>query len=263
MRKHLYILFLLLLSAQLALAQELARYEYWLDNQYDSRTIVNSNTVASPLSIDISKQKPGIHYFNFRALARNGQWGGLTRYMYYVPEAEKGSNGITQYEYWLDNKYDSRTTVNSNTVASPLSIDISMQKPGIHYFTFRALARNGQWGGMTRYMYYVPEAEEGNNGITQYEYWLDNQYNSRTTVKSNTVASPLSIDISKQKPGIHYFNFRALAKNGHWGELTRYMYYIADRLMAQKKLTTIDYWIDEDISNKGSLSYSGSTMAHH
>ena len=66
MRKKLYILFLLLLSVQLAIAQS-GRYEYWIDNDLDGRSfgIVPSDSILS-LDIDLSKMPIGLHYFNFR-----------------------------------------------------------------------------------------------------------------------------------------------------------------------------------------------------
>ena len=85
MRKRLYILYLLLLSVQLAIAQTI-RYEYWLDNDHDGRTVVANNVTDVTLDLDISAMKPGLHYFNFRAQGDSAQWGGLSRYLFYIKE---------------------------------------------------------------------------------------------------------------------------------------------------------------------------------
>ena len=116
MKKQLYFLFLLLLSVQLAIAQT-ARYEYWLDNDHDDRTVVADNVDAVSLDLDISSMMPGLHYFNFRTQDKSGQWGGLSRYLFFIREnADANAAFMTKYEYWLDNNCDERTVVNGENM---------------------------------------------------------------------------------------------------------------------------------------------------
>ena len=143
MKKQLYLLFLLLLSVQLVVAQT-TRYEYWLDNGYDGRTVVADNVDAVSLNLDISTITPGLHFFNFRAQGDSERWGSLSRYLFFKREEADSAVSMAQYEYWLDNQHEMRTTVEGGTSEVLLNFDISSVKPGLHYLNFRAQSKSGQ-----------------------------------------------------------------------------------------------------------------------
>ena len=252
MKKQLYLLYLLLLSVQLAIAQTTC-YEYWLDNDHDGRTVVADNVTDVTLDLDISSMKPGLHYFNFRAQGDSAQWGGLSRYLFYIrEEVDSSVVSMTQYEYWLDNQHEVRTAVKGSTSEVPLNLDISTLKPGLHYFNFRAQSKSGQWGGLSRYLFYIREnVDTTTSFMSQYEYWLDNQHEVRTAVKGSASEVPLDLDISSLKPGLHYFNFRVQGKSGQWGGLSRYLFYIreeADPTAASMK--QYEYWLDKNYDER-------------
>ncbi len=240
MRKQLYFIILLLLSVQLAMAQT-ARYEYWLDNDYTSRTVVAGDVSEVMLDLDISSQKAGLHYFNFRTQSNTGEWGGLSRYLFFIsPDETDGS--MIQYEYWIDNDYEGRTKVSGATKDIALNLDISIMKHGIHYFNFRTQSKSGEWGGLSRYLFYF-SPDETDESMAQYEYWIDNNYEGRTKVSGATTDIALNLDISSLKHGIHYFNFRTQSKSGEWGGLSRYLFYLKDSGFSE--LSHMEYWIDD------------------
>ena len=232
---------LLLLSIQLAIAQS-TRYEYWMDNDYDSRTITATTQTSIPLELDVSTMPTGLHYFNFRAQDSNGQWGGLSRYLFYLKDSETGT---ARYEYWLDNDYAGRKTVDDTPSSAPIAIDLNTLTPGLHYFNFRAQGSNGQWGGRSRYLFYLKDSE---TGTARYEYWLDNDYTGRKTVDSTPSRAPISIDLNTLTPGLHYFNFRAQGCSGQWGALSRYLVFLQDDV---SRFAGIEYWIDSDRKKQG------------
>ena len=242
MKKQLYLLFLLLLSVQLVVAQT-TRYEYWLDNGYDGRTVVADNVDAVSLNLDISTITPGLHFFNFRAQGDSERWGSLSRFLFFKREETDSTVSMAQYEYWLDNQHEMRTTVEGGTSEVLLNLDISSVKPGLHYLNFRAQGKSGHWGGLSRYLFFMrEEADSTAISMAQYEYWLDNNYNNRTIVKGSYAEIPLDIDINSLKPGMHYFNVRAQGKSGQWSGLSRYLFFIKDGI---GQLAHIEYWLDE------------------
>lgn len=231
MRKQL-LLWIFMLIASGGIAQTMQRYEYWFDNDYDSRITAESSLEKVSLDIDIGNVSSGLHYLNFRAQGDDGKWGGLSRYIVYL------STKSTQYEYWMDNDYDHRTVVN-DAPSSMFSIDISSLSHGLHYFNFRSRNGGDRWGSLSRYIVYV--------GVEsmQYEYWMDNDYTHRTVVY-DVPSSTLSVDISKLSPGLHYFNFRTRYKGNQWGSIARYMVYVKNH---RSWLSRINYWIDDDVQN--------------
>ena len=258
MRKHLFILIMLLLSVQLALAQ---KYEYWLDNDYQTRTIVSSAADSISFNVDISQKPTGVHYLTIRLQNENNEWGGISRYMFFVPEQGDDPNNLVKYEYWIDNQYDNRSIVVCDKVASVLSIDISNFTTGVHFFSFRTQGASGQWGGMSRYMFFVPEQGDDPNNLVKYEYWLDNQYENKTIVESDNVASALTIDVSNLATGVHYFSFRTQGASGQWGGLAHYMFYVNhESIQGYYKVSNCEFWIDENRDYVVSQESSDSLM---
>ena len=238
--------FLLLLAVQLAVAQQ---YEYWMDNDYEQRKSVAGN-VPEMLTMDISQLPTGLHYFNFRAKASNGQWGGLSRYMVYLSDNGAGSSSVTGCEYWLDNDYANRKQAAGSSVQEALTLDISHLSPGLHYFNFLAKMVSGQWGALSRYMVYLSDNGAGNASVTGYEYWLDKDYENRKVVTGSKVSEAITMDISDLSSGLHYFNFRAKTVSGQWGALSRYMIYLQNRNAVNAQVKKVEYWIDENEEQK-------------
>lgn len=239
-------LFSLLMAVQLAMAQNaMQRYEYWMDNDYQSRTVVPSSQDDISFEVDCKHLTPGLHHLNVRGQTESGVWGGLSRYLVYLAESGKGAASMTAYEYWLDNDYEGRTVKENSTLPDAITMDVSLLSPGIHYFNYRAKSSSGQWGGLTRILVYLAENRKGDEGVTEYEYWLDNDYQSRTNVKSVIPGNALTIDVTDLKPGVHYFNFRAKSSSGQWGGLIRHMAYIFDQTAKSQKVEKLEYWIDE------------------
>lgn len=259
MRKQLYLLYLLLLSVQLAIAQT-ARYEYWLDNDYNARVTSTNVPEDVTLDVDVSSKKPGLHYFSFRAQSTNGQWGGMSRYYFFIREsADDDASSMTRYEYWLDKDYENRTIVNGGASEIPLALDISSLKPGLHYLTFRAQGKSGQWGGMSRFYFFIRESADDGGYMTKYEYWLDKDYEHRTIVNGEASEIPLTLDLSSLRPGLHYFNIRAQGKTGQWGALSRYMVYLSEPL-SNVNLSSVEYMIDNDSTTVQSQQVNGNTI---
>ena len=148
------------------------------------------------------------------------------------------------YEYWLDNDYDGRATV-AGSMNTPLTVDLDGLPTGIHYFNFRAKNEAGEWGGLYRYLIYVSEQTDVATEIAAYEYWLDNDYDSRATVVGSMNA-PLTVDLDGLPIGIHYFNFRAKNETGEWGGLYRYLFYISHSDQTKESVAQLEYWIDEE-----------------
>ena len=261
MKKQLYLLYLLLLSVQLVVAQT-TRYEYWLDNGYDGRTVVADNVDAVSLNLDISTIAPGLHFFNFRAQGDSERWGSLSRYLFFKREEADSTVSMAQYEYWLDNQHEMCTTVKGGTSEVLLNLDISSIKPGLHYFSFRAQGKSGQWGGLSRYLFFMREEADSTVSMAQYEYWLDNQHEMRTTVEGGTSEVLLNLDISSIKPGLHYLNFRAQGKSGQWGGLSRYLFFMKEEADEDaSSMAQYEYWLDNNYDGRTIVNGASSDLA--
>gem|GEM_PF-2813266 len=204
--------FIVYMTADSRGSADMVAYEYWMDSDYDSRTVVSGTSVNSPLSVDINNLQVGLHYFNFRAQGSDGQWGALSRHIVYLTADSRGSADMVAYEYWMDSDYDSRTVVSGTSVNSPLSVDINNLQVGLHYFNFRAQGSDGQWGTLSRYIVYLSEALSNVN-LSTVEYMIDNDSTNvqSQSVNGNTIV--ITADISRLSEGTHTINIEGITNN--------------------------------------------------
>ena len=171
MRRHLFLLIILLLTAWRGNAQTMQGYEYWFDDGYGSKTAVTSGQPYVSFEADVSGLQAGLHYLNFRAQDVDGVWGALSRYIIYLAADSRGNSDMVAYEYWMDTDYSHRSSVKGSTVSSPFTVDVSDLQPGLHYFNFRAQCSDGHWGATSRYIIYLAADSRGNSDMVAYEYW--------------------------------------------------------------------------------------------
>ena len=133
--------FIVYLTADSRGSADMVAYEYWMDSDYDSRTVVSGTSVNSPLTVDISNLQVGLHYFNFRAQGSDGQWGALSRHIVYLSEALSNVN-LSTVEYWIDNDSTNvkSQSVNGNTIV--ISADISRLSEGTHTINIEGISNN-------------------------------------------------------------------------------------------------------------------------
>ena len=134
------------------------------------------------LAINVGDLHEGVHFYNVRIQDANGTWGTIQRMLFVVPTAKIPSNAsqLVKYEYWIDNDYASRVTVNATDEEQTpsQSIDVSNLSAGIHFYSVRAQNANGVWGTVTRYIFYVPQTKQEQNGmlIAGYRYAFNDEW---------------------------------------------------------------------------------------
>ena len=100
------------------------RYEIWLDNQYDQRTIKQCSDADFSETVDISALSSGLHYYNVRIEDSEDKWGTVSRFIFLKPESDSAQE-LSALEYWIDNDTINAKTVDINESDVELNIDIS------------------------------------------------------------------------------------------------------------------------------------------
>ena len=159
---------------------QLTRYEYWLDNQFDIRQSANDmpeNSVVQ-LELDCSSLSPGMHTFNFRTQDKYGAWSSVVSYYFLKPEiTEHSDNQLTAYEYWFNDDYLNKTTgkLNGDGIINLESLDVSFLKEGCHFINFRVQDALGKWSCTVSYYFFrLVRSMPENNNIVQYKYCFNN-----------------------------------------------------------------------------------------
>ena len=166
---------------------------------------------------------------------------------------------ISQYEYWTDDDYASRSVVSSSGGNISLDVSTASLSAGIHFLNFRAKRSDEVWGNFYRYLYYIPTLQSLEVGSLNVEYWLDDDL---TSVKSEAAGNGnvmLSVDISTLQPGVHYFNCTPKSSTGERGNSERYLFYVP---LPQDQASVFpikgyEYWLDDNYAAKG-VNNSGS-----
>ena len=223
MRKNIMLLFLALLSAVAVRSHEIAGYEYWIDDNFEGRTVVNGNSSDINLDIDVSGLLDGMHYFCFRAKDTTGKYSGITTQYFYKPRSYE-NNSLAGYEYWIDDNFEDRKSVVSTDGIVSLELGTDSLLYGMHYLCFRAKDTTGKYSGITTQYFYKPRSYESNS-LAGYEYWIDDNFEERIAVNSTDGVVNLEIDTEDLLRGMHYLCFRAKDANGHYGGIsTQYFF---------------------------------------
>lgn len=227
-------------------AVELASYEYWIDDGYDNRQTVNSTLEEINASVNVADLKNGVHFFNIRFTNTDSEVSSPIRYIFYIPDANSSDGKLIGYEYWLDDNYESRKTSNSDDENQSFAIDVSSLASGVHFLNYRAFADGGVTGSLTRYLFYIPDLVAADASLCGYEYWLDDDYDSRVSADETGEDQTFAIDVSSLASGVHFLNYRAFADGEVTGSLIRYLFYMPDDVGSSGFLSGYEYWLDDD-----------------
>ena len=161
----------------------------------------------------------------------------------------------TNYQYWIDNNKDEAIDRTVNGEDINLNIDVGSLAPGVHFFNIRAYETVGtkkKWGTLYRNLFCIPTAanESTPGNLQSYEYWLDNDYEHRVSAVASGAENviQLNVDVSTLAPGIHFYNIRALDKDGIWGSTQRYIFSIptTQQETTERLITGYSYAFDDN-----------------
>ena len=159
---------------------------------------------------------------------------------------------VSRYEYWTDDNYADRTTVEATGSEVTLSVSTEQLTAGIHFLNFRAVRDDGVWGNYHRYLYYIPALNSTSARSVAVEYWLDDDRTGRGSEDMDGNQLSLAIDISQLTPGVHFFNCTPMGSNGERGNSERYLFYVPQPLdeTTIAALAGYEYWIDDNYQQK-------------
>jgi hypothetical protein len=237
-------------------------YEYWFNNDYAGKTAVGvNNTSFLDLSsaISVSSLNSGLNILNIRFRDLTGSYSSTSSaYFEVLPEIH-----LSGYEYWFDNDYGDKTTVNiSNTQILDLSevITATSLQLGFHTFHIRFKNSTGTWCSTQSDLFYKHGTGNQNNLIS-YEYWFDDNPGGKVSVPlvnqptANVVAT---INAAALPAGLHKAHVRFQS-----GDLTSvvsssYLYKSGTANIPSNAVCGYRYWFDNDPATLRSVTISPS-----
>lgn len=200
--------------------------EYWIDDNYSQHVTVANSESEQKIMIDVSKLESGVHFFNYRAIDSQGGYGNLQRYIFYMPGDKLQKATLKGYEYWMDDDYANHKSVMSTESDIAIAYNISDMTNGVHFFNFRAFDTNGGYGPLMRYILYVPKFNDVKVELSEYEYWIDDNWAGKKSGKLSQNDFVAQVDVSALESGVHFFNYRAKDNLGNWSNLKRLIFYV-------------------------------------
>ena len=264
--RYLGLSLLTLLCYMTAVAQgpTVTKCEYWIDQQFDSRTTVTMTGAEWNSSIDISALRAGLHSIAFRVADNNGLYSSaLTKNFLLVQGTGTGDNSLQTYEYWFDQKFDAKKSgaIPTGGVIN-IDEDISALNHGLHSIAMRVIDKNGVVSSaLTKNFLLVQGTGTGDNSLQTYEYWFDQKFDAK---KSGTIPTGgvinIDEDISALNYGLHSIAMRVVDKNGVVSSaLTKNFLLVQGTGTGDNSLQTYEYWFDQkfDAKKSGAIPTGG------
>jgi PKD repeat protein/Cu/Zn superoxide dismutase len=234
-------------------------YEYWVDNNYGAKTLVNVtavNTLQLIDSISMASLNNGLHTFHIRFRDERGHWSSvLSQFFQKLPSTPTGTNSqMTAYEYWLDNNYGGKveqTITPTQQFQLIDSLPFASASTGLHTFHIRFKDEKGQWSTvLSQFFQKLPSSGiGGNNQLTAYEYWLDNSYGTKVTASiaaASTYQLLDSIPFASAVNGLHTFHIRFQDQKGQWSTVLSQYFQKLPSISTNipNLVTAYQYWVD-------------------
>jgi hypothetical protein len=230
---------------------QITAVQYWFDNDFSGRSSVG---ITSAQSVQIGELNtaaltPGIHQLHIRA-KDDDRWSVVHSQVFYKLPVNAEINSMADYEYWLDSDFDNRTTgvLSGNASGIIPEFDLNNSPEGIHVLHIRAGDSRGNYSPVHSQVFYKLPVNDASNSMVDYEYWLDNGFDNRTTGTLPGGASGMipEFDYNNVPEGIHVIYFRAKDSRGYWSGVHAQAFYVNSTASeGEVKIAAYRYWYDD------------------
>lgn len=230
----------------------ITQYEYWFDNNYQNRVITDVSlrkTLELNRNLNTTNLSPGLHSVHFRYKDNRGSWSSIISSSFVKKDMTYVNNTISQYEYWVDNNYTNRVSGNTTSVRDLNfidSIETGSYSPGLHSIHVRFRDSRGRWSAIMSYPFIKKDVTYVSNTISQYEYWVDNNYTNKVSGNTTPVSEFNfidSIEAGSYSPGLHSIHIRFKDSKGRWSSVMSYPF-VKMQSTKTPKIRSWRYWID-------------------
>ena len=156
-----------------------ATFKYWFDG--DIASAQSGNVADGAVLLETAGLESGLHTIDV-IVEINGIHSFVSSYMFYKLDdaLSAGASGeALSYSYWFDEDFSQRRT---GTLSNGnLILETDSLPAGIHYLNIQV--NNSTPSALSRHLFYKEPI--GGLGVCKYEYWLNEDFSSRTAVEVN------------------------------------------------------------------------------
>lgn len=244
--------------------ENLASFEYWFDDDYDTRVevMLNNNRETVKESIYPDFLDDGVHRLNFRVKRNDGWYSSVSSSTFLKLPREQES----RLDYWLDDDIDNKQTLEIENTEDEqlLTLDFSDNAKfpiGFHKLNMKMTLKGSLSGTVvSQGIMKLPGSY-----ASELEYWFDNDIANakRLTGKRAEAGDPgfiyiNQLDLSALPVGIHTINFRAVSPSG---PIKSSVFSHPVMRLPGGVATELEYWFDGDMAHSHTISGSGDAMS--
>jgi pimeloyl-ACP methyl ester carboxylesterase len=241
----------------------IVEYQYWFDASYASMIsvpIMPQSNLQLNMNISSINLSVGLHTVHIRFRDNNDHWSSIKSNFIYKPPIE--IQGTSQYEYWFDNSYSSKTSVNNTLTTNFILLDnINMNalNTGLHSLHIRFRPNGKAWSSTVSTFFYRPELISA--GTPQYEYWFDNNYSDKALINNSSTNDFVLLDnliTTTLTNGLHTLHFRFRPDGKTWSSTSSSFFYKDnDILTGINNLAKYVYWFDNNWQDPKAIIITG------
>lgn len=215
-------------------AEAISGYKYWFNSDTTGITTVSVNaetTVFLNTSIDATSLKDGINFLHFCFFDNLNQHSSTSSHLFFKTKA--GGSITKAYQYWFNNDLENAVTANmmsGEDVTLTAEIETTGLTPGLHRFNIRVQDERDLWSStLSSFVYKPTSVHSVETLITAYEFWLDDDFQSRNTVNLETPVNPhelfMEIDMAEMPVGDYVFNYRSRDTRNLWSVVSSHPFH--------------------------------------
>ena len=177
-------------------AQNIYTYQYWFDNDDESIYTVNFSGNIYQADLDVGHLTDGVHSLNYHIMDTSYNWSSPQSYMFVKMSslgqglAEMGSE--LSYIYWFDKDHDK---AEKGSLSNGIYVlDVDTLNYGVH--TFNIMLKGEMYSSPQSYMFAklpIQYQDTIIRMIDKWEYWINEDYDSRIISKLTPTLDSLSI----------------------------------------------------------------------
>lgn len=205
-----------------------AKYEYWFDNNYNSRVIKDISSTSTLFAIDILNTEEfntGLHVLNIRFKPDGKHWSSVASSFFFKPDSAIAT-GPTQYEYWFDSNTSEISVVNISSTSNLFLLNNTLTTGlvnGLHTFNIRFRPDGKNWSSIVSSLFYKDDSSNiAINNLAQFIYWYDNNWQAPKTISivgADNLSWTLNTDVSELSEGTHKLSMSFKDIKGKWSSI--------------------------------------------
>ena len=198
----------------LAALRKATAVEYWWDNNRSAKRSVPISNGLAEITDFGPTLSPGAHILFMQVLNTDGTRGPISQFFAMGDVATLRQASVV--EYWWDHDRSTAMSVPVTNGLAEITDFGAPLGPGLHTLFMQPLYTDGRRGPTHQLFVPVIQAKKDAAG---FEYWLDDLYDSRTFLATESGEASFTIDLQDTDPGIHLLSVRPLMKDGSHGAL--------------------------------------------